>query len=145
MVQPLLLALVSLTCALSAAGCGGGSAEHSAPQRRTITVPAYAGVPATTIVGTYSPSECNSAARAYLRDARLFVAHSGAQAAYGSDNYYNELVQDFADFQAHSCRPATLGRALETGMTRRQRATLIANLPATMAQTVRESLDGHSS
>jgi len=143
-VQRLLLALVPLTCALSAAGCGGGGAGHSALLLRTVTVPAYAGFPATTIVGTYGTSACETAARAYLRDARLFVAHSGAQAAYSADNYYLELVQDFADFQAHSCNPSTLGRALETGMTRRQRAALVAGLPTTMALKVRESLDGQS-
>jgi len=142
-VHRLSLALVLSACALSAAGCGGGH-PHSAPLLRTVTVPAYAGFPATTIVGTYSASACNATARAYLRDARLFVAHSGAQAAYSADNYYLELVQDFADFQAHSCNPATLGRALETGMTRRQRAALVAGLPSTMAQKVRESLDGRS-
>lgn len=142
--QRLLLALVALTCALSAAGCGGGGTEHGAPLRRTVTVPAYAGFPATTIVGTYSASACRAAVRAYLRDARRIVAHSGAQAAYSADNYYLELVQAFADFQAHGCDPTTLGRALETEMTARQRAALIAALPATMAQTVRDSLEDES-
>jgi hypothetical protein len=133
-------ALVALACALAAAGCGGGGTKHGAPPSRTVTVPAYAGFPAATIVGTYSASACTSAARAYLRDARLVVAHSGAQAAYSADNYYLELVQADAEFRAHSCEPATLGHTLETGMTARQRAALIADLPATMAQAVRSAL-----
>jgi len=117
------------------AGCGGGG------HRATLTVPGYGPYPAQTITGTPSPAECAKDARIFTRDALALLAHSGAN-AYPADLYYSIIREDFDDFEARRCDPKVLGPPLRRGLTPKQRAALVADLPSVMAQVVRDGLGG---
>lgn len=116
------------------AGCGGGT------KHRVVTVGAYGNYPAQTITGTASPAECTRDGNAFARDGLMLLAHSGASAAYPADLYYSIIHEDFADFEARGCDPTYLGDALRHRLTARQRAALVAYLPAVMAKVVRAGL-----
>jgi len=106
----------------------------------SATIPGYGLFQATTVTGSYNPAECAKDARIFARDARAFLAHSGADAAYPADLYYVILRGDFADFQARLCEIRFLGRALERVLTPRQRAALVAGLPRQIARVVHSGL-----
>lgn len=134
-------ALVAATVAL--AGCGG-AAKQSSPTVRTVTIPSYGGFPATTITGTDDPAACAKDGRAIVRDARLFLAHSGPAASYSADTYYIDLRTVYADFQVHGCTDEQLGAPLRRSLTPAQQRALVANLPQAMAQAVRDGLRASS-
>lgn len=115
------------------AGCGGTT-------RREVTVGAYGNYPAQTITGTATPVECTRDGNAFAKDGLMLLAHSGASAAYPADLYYSILHEDFADFQARGCDPKFIGDALRSRLTARQRAALVADLPAVIARVVRSGL-----
>jgi hypothetical protein len=50
------------------------------------------------------------------------------------------LRTELADFQARRCDLRLLGRALELGLTARQRDDLLADLPRRMGATLRRAL-----
>jgi hypothetical protein len=105
-----------------------------------VTVGAYGNFPAQTITGSASPAECASDGRAFARDSLLLLGHSGPNASYPADLYFSMLREDFADFQARGCDPKSLGDPLRRRLTARQRAALVADLPAEMARVVRAGL-----
>ena len=115
------------------AGCG-------ATKHRVVTVGAYGNYPAQTITGAATPAECSRDGNAFARDGLMLLAHSGASAAYPADLYYSILREDFADFEARGCAPKFIGDALRSRLTARQRAALVADLPAVMAKVVRAGL-----
>jgi hypothetical protein len=129
----------AVICLVALAGCGS-SAGTKTPA--VVTVPAYGVFPATTVAaGTAGNARaCRRDAAAFADGARMFLAHSGAQAAYPADLYYVILREAAAGLRAHGCAPAVLGAALERTLTRKQRATLVQGLPTALAATVRESL-----
>ena len=98
-------ALAAVTVAL--AGCGRGEAGR--PIR--VTIASYGSFPATTITGTDDPAACAQDGRAIVRDARLFLAHSGPAASYSADTYYIDLRTVYADFQVHGCTRRAARRA----------------------------------
>ncbi len=102
---------------------------------------ATARIPRQTITGTPSPAECAKDARIFTRDALALLAHSGAN-AYPADLYYSIIREDFDDFEARRCEPKVLGPPLRRGLTPKQRAALVADLPSVMAQVVRDGLGG---
>lgn len=121
-------------------GCGHSS-RHSTPG--TVTVPAY---------GVYSQTKVPGAARSGTRACRVraetfsrgtlqFLAHVRPHGAYPSDIYYFLMRQRLAGFEAHQCDVKLLGSALAHALTARQRRTLLAALPNTMATTLGKSLD----
>jgi hypothetical protein len=113
------------------AACGGG-------QHRSTTVGVYGPYPAQTITGKRTPAQCARDAKIFARDSVLFLGHS-AGAAYPADLYYVILREDFSDFAAGLCDPAVLGPALRARLTAKQRATLVADLPAGMATAIRHA------
>jgi hypothetical protein len=128
-----------LLAALAVAGCGGSSGHGQAATQ--LTVPGYGGYPATTeSVSGASPGACRRDAQAFTRAAVLFLAHSGADAAYPADLYYISMRGVLVDFQGHRCDTALLGGALSRRLTAKQRDTLVAGLPHAMARVVREGL-----
>ncbi len=128
------LALAAATIAL--AGCGAAARRPT----HTVTIPGYGTFPATTITGTADPAACVQDNRAIVRDARLFLAHSGPAASYSADTYYIDLRTVYADFQVHGCTDEQLGAALRTSLTAKQQRALVANLPGAMAAAVRDGL-----
>jgi hypothetical protein len=135
-----MLVVVALTAALAACG---DSTRH-AGGTRAVTVPAYGVFPATTLSSTTSDEQglraCRIQVDAFLDGARLFLAHSGQQAAYPADLYYVILREALADLTRRGCDPALLGSALARGLTLAQRRALLAGLPAATADRVRKSL-----
>lgn len=115
------------------AGCG-------VTKHRAVTVGAYGNFPAQTITGVATPAECARDGRAFARGAILLLAHSGPNASYPADLYYSILREEFADFEARGCDPKALGDALRARLTAKQRAALVADLPAEMAKVVRAGL-----
>jgi hypothetical protein len=114
-------------------GCGHSSARRL-PSSPTLTVPAYGPHAQTTESATRgSPAFCRNDARVVARDATLFLAHSGAAAAYPADLYYVIIRQDFTDLEAHSCPTVLLGDALHALLTATQQRRLISDLPSAMA------------
>jgi hypothetical protein len=129
----------SLLAALALGGCGGSSGHGQAAKQ--LTVPAYGGYAATTeSVSGASPGACRRDAGAFTRDALLFLAHSGPEAAYPADLYYISMRGVLVDFQGHRCDSALLGGALSRRLTTKQRDALVAGLPHAMARVVREGL-----
>ncbi|HEY5099536.1 MAG TPA: hypothetical protein VII54_05745 [Gaiellaceae bacterium] len=118
------------------AGCGGGGSSSG-----TVTLSGSDYFHAATETVSHSPAECAEDARIFTRDALALLAHSGAN-AYPADLYYSIIRDDFADFEARRCEPKVLGPPLRRGMTAKQRAALIADLPSVMAQVVRDGLGG---
>ena len=122
------------------AGCGHSSG-HSAPG--TVTVPAYGvysqtKVPGSAALGTRA---CRKKAGTIARDTVIFLAHVRPHGAYPADLYYLIMRQHLAGFEAHQCDVKLLGSALAHTLTSRQRRTLLAVLPSTMAATMRQGLD----
>jgi hypothetical protein len=122
---------VLVLAALVLSGCGGGG-------RRTVTIPRYDIYPPETVTGSTSPAECARDARIFARDALAYLAHIGT--AYPSDLNYVILRGDFSDFQARRCDPKLLGVSLRRRLTPAQRAELVARLPSTIAEVVRDGL-----
>ena len=121
------------------AGCGG--AEHHAQGTTRVSVPAYGVFPArTTTTTTASAGVCRTDAGTLVRDARGFLAHFGHAGAYPADLNYVIVRDDLARFRSHGCAPAVLGRALSRSLTPAQRSELVANLPSSMARTLRTAL-----
>jgi hypothetical protein len=128
-----------LLAALALGGCGDSSGHGRAATQ--LTVPGYGGYPATTeSLSGASPGVCRRDARAFTRDAVLFLAHSGPEAAYPADLYYIGMRGVLVDFQGRRCDTALLGGALSRRLTARQRNALVAGLPHVMARVVREGL-----
>jgi hypothetical protein len=128
-----------LLAALALGGCGSSSGHGKAATQ--LTVPGYGGYPATTeSVSGANPGACRQDAQAFTRDAVLFLAHSGPDAAYPADLYYISMRGVLVDFQGHRCDTALLGGALSRRLTAKQRDTLVAGLPHAMARVVREGL-----
>jgi hypothetical protein len=116
------------------AGCGS-SGKHA------VTVPAYGDHPATTIAAAPAdPRACRIDADAFGDAARMFLAHSGPQAAYPADLYLELLRDALADFQAHHCDPAVLGRAIDRRLTSAEQERLVDGLPSAMAAAVSRAL-----
>ncbi len=55
------------------------------------------------------------------------------------DVAFYDLREALGYAQSHGCRPATLGGALEGGLTERQRAGLLSNVPATWVRYLRQA------
>jgi hypothetical protein len=124
--------------AVSLAGCGGSSRP---PAGHAVTVPSYAGFPATTVTAAdASPEICRVDVTAVTDDARQFVAHSGPQAAYPADLAYVNLRLAFDDFDAKACDPALLGKSLAQALTPKQRRVLLEGLPDVLAGKLRSAL-----
>lgn len=130
-------AAVAVVVALVLAGCGGSGSRHAG---RTVTVGTYAGFPATTIVGTYTPKGCARDAAAVAGDAHQYYAHTAGGAPPPADLYYIDMRADYAHFRADACPPADLGRALRTRLTARQRAYLLRDLSSDFVQAFRVAL-----
>jgi hypothetical protein len=122
------------------AGCGHSS-RHSSP--RTVTVPAYGVYSQTKVAGSAASGarSCRVRAETFSRGAVQFLAHVRPHGAYPADIYYFLMRQRLAGFEAHRCDVKLLGSALAHALTTRQRRTLVAVLPKTMATTVGKSLD----
>lgn len=122
------------------AGCGQ-SARHSSPG--AVTVPAYGVYSQTKVPGSAASGTraCRVRAETFSRGAVQFLAHVRPHGAYPSDIYYFLMRQRLAGFEAHQCDVKLLGSALARAMTARQRRTLLAALPNTMATTLGKSLD----
>jgi hypothetical protein len=134
-----LLAVVASAVVL--AGCG--SSQHAAQGTDRISVPAYGVTPARTATTTAaSAAVCRTDAATLVQDAHGFLDHFGRAGAYPADLNYVIVRDDLARFRSHGCAPAVLGRALTRGMTPAQRNELVANLPGTMARTLRAALSG---
>lgn len=138
---PLLVGVLTMSAAL--AGCGGGS-SHQTPSATRVTVPAYAGFPATTETvkqATHGASPtCRIEAQGIALDAARFLAHSGPQAPPPADLYYILLRNSLVDFQGRGCDPVYLRQALMHRLNARQRATLLSDLPNTIAATLTNAL-----
>jgi len=119
------------------AGCGGSGSSHKG---RTVTVGAYAGFPATTIVGTYSAQECATDAATVTTDARQYYEHTAGGAPPPADLYYLDMRADYSHFRADACTPAELGRALRTGLTARERSYLLGQLSPDLVRVLRAAL-----
>ena len=124
---------VILVVAALLAGCGGSS-------KRTVTVAAYGDHPATTVSAPYDAGLCRQDADEFASQGRMFLAHSGSQAAYPADLWYVILREALTDFRARGCDPAILRGAVDRQLTPKQQATLLADLPTTMAAEVRAAL-----
>jgi len=127
--------LVGVLAVVALAGCGSSS-RHAAPA--AVTVPAY-GVYSQTKV-TAATRDCRSTAGAVARDAGMFLAHLRPHGAYPADLYYMIMREHLAGFEADRCDVKLLGTALVKALTPKQRHTLVATLPATMAATVGHGL-----
>jgi hypothetical protein len=128
------LAAVFAVSAVALAGCGG---SQQRPAGARTTVPAYGSFPADTIsVDAADPAApaCGVDARAFAVSSRRFVTQVPA------DTYYMVMREELADFRARRCDPTRLGRELRRGLTRRQRAALVANLPRELAAFVQAGL-----
>ena len=129
-----------LAVAVALAGCGSsGKTKTSA----VVKLPAYGVFPATTVSVSPSAADsrtCRADAQSFAETARMFLAHSGPQAAYPADLYYVILREALADFRARRCAASLLGAALERSLTAGRRAALVDGLPRSMAETVRASL-----
>jgi len=131
--------LVVIVSTVLLAGCGG-SQDHARGTDR-ISVPAYGVTPArTATTTTASAAACRTDAATLVQDAHGFLAHFGRAGAYPADLNYVIVRDDLARFRSHGCAPAVLGRALTRGMTPAQRKELVANLPGSMARTLRTAL-----
>jgi hypothetical protein len=80
-------------------------------------------------------------AETFASGALQFLAHVRPHGAYPADLYYVIMRQHLAGFEAHQCDVKLLGSALAHALTARQRRTLVAVLPSTMAATVGKGLD----
>ena len=132
----------AVVVAVAAAGCGGSSGGEESAARATI--PAYGVTPALTVPRS-NGSACRTDARTLAEDARGFLAHFGASAAYPADLNYVIIRGDLARLQAGRCDPVLLGEALRRMLTAEQRARLIADLPGSMARVIRTSLSARGS
>jgi hypothetical protein len=137
-----LFVCVATLAAVASAGCG--SAQRHVETTGHVTVPAYGVFPATTVSGSASAGggsrACRDAAGSFADDALDLLAHFGPKAAYPADLNYVILRADLAGFQARRCDLGLLGRALELGLTAKQRDDLVADLPRTMGATLRRAL-----
>ncbi len=130
--------LLVVGAALLLTGCG--SSGHGKATGRVVTVGAYGPFPAQTVTVASSAADariCGQDADSFASQSVLYLEHSGRQAAYPADLWYVILREAMADLQARSCDPGVLGAALDRTLTARQRASLISDLPATMAERVR--------
>ncbi len=134
MVGAFVVSVVALT------GCG-----HSSPNTApgTVTVPAYGVYSQTKVPGSAASGTraCRVRAETFSRGAVQFLAHVRPHGAYPADIYYFLMRQRLAGFEAHQCDVKLLGSALAHALTARQRRTLLAVLPNTMATTVGKSLE----
>jgi hypothetical protein len=121
------LLLVGLI-ALATTACGGSGTTRTG---RTVTFHASGAFPPSTIVGTYGVHRCNADARRVAEDARRFYVHSNGEPG-PADLYYYDLRFSYAHFQADGCTSAVLGRALEQGLTARQRTFLLHNVASNL-------------
>jgi hypothetical protein len=99
---------------------------------QTITVPA----------GPASSKLCKADAKGFAGEAKSFVVHFGSTAASSTDVYYLGMRQELDDFDAHRCKPDSLGEALVHQLTAKQRRLLMAELPDSMARSVGAALEG---
>jgi hypothetical protein len=130
--------LVLILVALVAAACGAGGPSH---RGRTITFETAGNFQPSTIVGTYSVRGCTSDARTLVHDAQLFYAHS-TRLPGPADLYYYDLRFAYAHLQADGCTSSELGEAMKAGLTARQRAFLLHNLPSNLNRAFRAALAG---
>ena len=122
MLRPVLI----LAGAALLAGCGSS--------HKGVAVPAYGDHPATTVAAAPTdPRACRIDADAFGDAARMFLAHSGPQAAYPADLYLVLLRDALADFRARHCDPTVLGRVLDRRLTPVERKRLVDGLPSSMA------------
>ena len=122
------------------AGCGHSS-RHSSPG--TVTVPAYGVYSQTKVPGSAASGTraCRVRAETFSRGTLQFLAHVRPHGAYPADIYYFLMRQRLAGFEAHQCDVKLLGDALTHDLNARQRRTLLAVLPSTMATTLGKGLD----
>ena len=135
----LVVAAAGAAVAVAAYSGSAGPGSASGP----ATIPAYGVFPSTTVPGSAGDPDsplCRNDARTLARDAQLFLAHSGPEAAYPADLYYVLLRGVFTDFGAHRCDPKLLGTMLARRLAPRQRDALVAGLPRAMADAVRAAL-----
>jgi hypothetical protein len=124
--------LVLLPLALAA--CGGGARSG-----RTVTFQTAGTFPPITITGTYTAAGCASDGREIARQAHLYYLHS-TTAPGPADLYFYDMRFAYAHFQADDCTSAELGRALERGLTARERTFLLANSSSDLAGPFRAAL-----
>jgi hypothetical protein len=121
-------------------GCGHSS-RHTSPG--TVTVPAYGVYSQTKVPGSAASGTraCRVRAETFARTTLMFLVHVRPHGAYPADLYYIIMRQHLAGFEAHRCDVKLLGSALAHALTAKQRRTLLAVLPNTMAATVGKGLD----
>jgi len=130
--------LAALVVVLALAGCGGGSHRSAA---HVETIPGNGSFPAVTeTVYGNSAADCGNAADAYVRSARLYLAHEGAAAAYPADLYYLGMRDALRDFEVRECSLHILSGLLAKRFTNKQLRMLLADLPRTMAPVIRAAL-----
>ena len=111
---PVLRAFLILAAAAALAGCG--SSDKGDPSRPTATIRRRRSRRRRRILAPAGSTPTR------LRDAaRMFLAHSGPQAAYPADLYFVLLRDALADFRARDCDPAVLGAALDRRLTPAER------------------------
>jgi hypothetical protein len=138
MTRRLPLPLAALGTVLVLAGCGGGSHR---PAAHVETIPGNGSFPAVTeTVYGNSAADCGSAADAYARSARLYLAHEGPAAAYPADLYYLGMRDALRDFDVRRCSLPILSGMLAKRFTREQLRMLLAYLPRTMSPVIRAAL-----
>lgn len=121
---------------LALAACGSSA-------KRTVTLPAYGDHPATTVTAQPAdPKQCAIDADAFGDAARLFLAHSGPQAAYPADLYVVLLRDALADFRTRGCDPAELGAVLRQRLTAAERAQLVDGVSSSLADAISTALRG---
>ena len=128
--------LLVLPIVFVAAACGSTRTSHTG---RTVTFGSGGAFPPSTIVGTYSVRGCTADARTIADEARRFYAHNTG-AAGPADLYYYDLRFAYAHFEADGCTSAELRRAMEQGLTARQRTFLLHNVASDLYRAFHSAL-----
>jgi len=132
--------LAVAVAALVLAGCGGSSRQADSG---TLSVGAYGVTPETTVARASTAASmavCRANARTFARDGLGLLDHFGSAAAYPADLNYVIVREDLARLRSHRCDIRVLGAELRRRLSATQRRQLVDDLPAAMAQAVRESL-----
>ena len=130
----MLRAVLAATAVIALSGCGSSG-------KRTVTLPAYGDHPATTVAaGARDAKRCAVDADAFGDAARLFIAHSGPQAAYPADLYVVLLRDALADFQVIGCDPAELGAVLRKRLRAAERMQLVDGVSSSLAEAISTAL-----
>jgi hypothetical protein len=135
--------------AVALAGCGGSSSPGHTRTAAGATIPVYGAFGQTPIRAPAKidprSKACRVDASAALDSVRLYLAHSGAQAAYPADLYYMSIRDALTDFQVRRCDLALIGSPLRRRLTAKQRAALVSSLPTIYARVIARALAGAGS